>query len=228
MNTAWIEVERLVRLAQAGDREAFGELVERFQGSVFAVARRRNRDVHEAAELVQEVFMHALRKIGQLREPACFGAWLQRITVRIAINRATRRPPLPTAGAEILEQGPAREENPLEDLVRSERREQVRSAVAGLRPLDRDALVAFYMKGKSLAEIADEFDVPIGTVKRRLHVARHRLQESLEQAGSTVANLPPARQPRSTWDAEEEGNAELIPMRPRERMRRRKPELVAV
>ena len=79
MNEAWIEVERLVRLAQSGDREAFGELVLRFQGSVFAVARRRHRDAHEAAELVQEVFLHALRKISQLREPACFGAWLQRI-----------------------------------------------------------------------------------------------------------------------------------------------------
>lgn len=193
MNGAWVEVEQLVRRAQMGDRAAFGELVERFQGSVFAVARRRHRDIHEAAELVQEVFLHALRKIGQLREPACFGAWLRRITVRVAINRATRRPPLPTAAPEVLERGDEREANPLDGLMRREERELVRDAVARLRPLDRDALVAFYLKGKSLADIADEFDVPLGTVKRRLHVARNRLLESLERPAESEADLEPVR-----------------------------------
>jgi RNA polymerase sigma-70 factor (ECF subfamily) len=136
---------------------------------------------------VQEVFLHALRKIQQLREPACFGAWLQRITVRVSINRATRRPPLPTATTEVLERGDDREATPLEGLMKTEQRDIVRTAVARLRPLDRDVLVAFYLKGKSLAEIADEFGVPIGTVKRRLHVARNRLQTSLEQPAATPA-----------------------------------------
>jgi RNA polymerase sigma-70 factor (ECF subfamily) len=179
MDEKWIEVERLVRLAQTGDRDAFGELIERFQGSVLAIARRRHRDVEEAAELVQEVFLHAMRKLPQLREPACFGAWLHKITVRVSINRATRRPPLPTAENELLEQRGKPAQTPLETLVDRERREKVRSAVGQLRPIDRDALEAFYLQGKSLVQIAAEFDIPLGTVKRRLHVARHRLEESL-------------------------------------------------
>lgn len=179
MDEKWIEVERLVRLAQTGDRDAFGELIERFQGSVLAIARRRHRDVEEAAELVQEVFLHAMRKLPQLREPACFGAWLHKITVRVSINRATRRPPLPTAENELLEQRGKPAQTPLETLVDRERREKVRSAVGKLRPIDRDALEAFYLQGKSLVQIAAEFDIPLGTVKRRLHVARHRLEESL-------------------------------------------------
>ena len=97
MTEQWNEVADLVRLSQEGDREAFGELVARFYKSVAATARLRHRDEHEAEELVQEVFLHAMRKIGQLRNPACFGAWLRRITVRVSINRGTRRPPLPTA-----------------------------------------------------------------------------------------------------------------------------------
>lgn len=177
----WIEVERLVRLAQGGSREAFGELIERFQGSVMAIARRRHRDQEEAAELVQEVFLHAMRKLHQLREPACFGAWLRRITVRVSINRATRRPPLATAENEILEHRGKQSPTPFEDAVDRERAELVRAAVAELRPIDRDALEAFYLRGKTLIEIAEEFDVPVGTVKRRLHVARHRLEESLRR-----------------------------------------------
>ena len=187
MNQAWLEVELLVRQAQAGNREAFGELVRRFERCVQALARTRIRDAHEADELTQEVFLHAMRKIGQLRNPACFGAWLRRITVRVAINRGTRRPPLPTAESEVLEAHAKATSNPLDDLVRNESRERVRRAVLKLRPIDREALDAFYLKGHSLAQIASDFDIPIGTIKRRLHTARRRLEESLTSTEKTKA-----------------------------------------
>lgn len=184
----WIEVERLVRRAQAGDREAFGELIERFQGSVLAVARRRHRDPDEASELAQEVFLHAMRKLHQLREPACFGSWLKQIAVRVSINRATRRPPLATAENEVLEQRGKPTRTPFDEAVDREQRDIVRQAVSRLRPLDRDALEAFYLHGRSIAEIASDLDIPLGTVKRRLHVARHRLEESLRGQESSVAD----------------------------------------
>src|SRR5262245_28762941 len=88
---SWIEVTELVRRAQAGDRAAFGELVTRFEGAVFAAALTRMRDYVEAQELTQEVFVHAMRKLPQLRDPRCFAGWLRRITARMAINRLTRR-----------------------------------------------------------------------------------------------------------------------------------------
>lgn len=176
----WQDVESLVRRAQVGDREAFGELFERFRASVLARARQRHRDAQEAEELVQEVFLHALRKIGQLREPACFGAWLHRITVRVAINRAVRRPPLATAEPEVLEAARTRHaDTPLDDVLRAEQRRRVRLAVSRLRPIDRDVLVAYYLRGKPLARIARELDAPLGTIKRRLHIARRRLKDSL-------------------------------------------------
>lgn len=172
------DIEVLTKRAQMGDREAFGELFKRFEGCVFAVARVRERDPHEVQDLVQEVFMHAMQKIGQLREPACFGAWLQKITVRVAINRRIRRPAMQTMSSDY-EQADEAVESPLEDLMKRERRDQIRSAVSRLRPIDRDALVAFYLKGKPLSQIAEEFEVPVGTVKRRLHVARRRLEQAL-------------------------------------------------
>ena len=183
MDSRWIEIERLVRLAQSGDREAFGELCTRFERSVAALARQRVRDPHEADELVQEVFLHAMRKIGQLRNAACFGAWLRRITVRVAINRGMRKQPVAVAQTSVLESAVRNGTDPLDDLVREERRRKVRDAVAKLKPIDRDALAAFYLRGRSLLEIAREFDVPVGTVKRRLHTARRRLQGSLDGHG---------------------------------------------
>ena len=214
MDSRWIEIESLVKRAQAGDREAFGELVVRFERSVHAVGRQRVRDPHEADELVQEVFLHAMRKIGQLRNAACFGAWLRRITVRVAINRGLRKQPVSVAEPMVLESVVRDQTEPLDDLVREERRRKVRDAVAKLKPIDRDALQAFYLRGRSLIEIAEEEGFPVGTVKRRLHTARRRLQGSLadsayapagtgsasiktvvrgREAGFQNADLPPPR-----------------------------------
>jgi RNA polymerase sigma-70 factor (ECF subfamily) len=179
----WIEVGQLVRQAQAGDRVAFGELVVRFEGSVYAAALARVRQPQEAQELTQEVFVHAMRKIGQLRDPRCFAGWLRRITARMAINRLTRKR-LPGAGSDALDSVAARQMEPYEAVERAEQRVAVRAALKRLKPIDLTALEAFYLKGQSLVEIADRFDVPLGTVKRRLFTARARFKAALESGAA--------------------------------------------
>src|SRR6266581_4308047 len=94
------EITELVLKAQQGDRPAYGELVERFQPTVYAVALARLRNPTEAQELTQEVFLHGMRKLPQLRDVACFPGWLRQITVRMAINRLTRHGPLARADSD--------------------------------------------------------------------------------------------------------------------------------
>ena len=171
---------RLVRAAQNGDREAFGQLVQRYERSVYGTVYRRLGDHGEAQEVCQEVFMQALRKIDQLNDPECFGAWLRSIANRMAINRAVRRAPVIPARAETFEAACAECETPLGNVLARERQDQLRTGLKRLRALDRDTLVAFYFHGQSLVQMSDEFDSPVGTIKRRLHVARKRLAKELE------------------------------------------------
>src|SRR5438876_2743581 len=102
----WNEITDLVVRAQAGDRAAYGELVERFQPTVYAVALARLHNTAEAQELAQEVFLHGLQKLPQLRDPRCFAGWLLRMTVRKALNRLGRRRLPRGAQPEILENAP--------------------------------------------------------------------------------------------------------------------------
>lgn len=183
---SWIEVEELVRRAQAGDRQAFGDLVVRFEGSVYAMALGRVRNPQEAQELAQDVFVHAMRKLPQLREPRAFAGWLRKMTARMAINRLTRRGPLFGAEPEVLDGVAGEDRAPDEQLELAEAKAGVRDGMSKLKPADRAALDAFYLRGLNLEEMATEFDVPIGTVKRRLHVARLRLKEVLAPAGETM------------------------------------------
>ena len=178
----WNDVVGLIGRAQAGDRPAFGELVERFQPAVYAVALARLRDANEAAELTQEVFIHAMTKLDQLRDPQCFVGWLRQITVRMAINRVTRKGPLHGTDPDLLQTAAAGTDGPLDAIIRSEARAELWHGLDRLKPVDRATLVAFYIRGRSLVQMSREFETPIGTIKRRLHVARNRLRTALERA----------------------------------------------
>jgi RNA polymerase sigma-70 factor (ECF subfamily) len=172
---------QLVRAAQAGDREAFGELFERFYPVVVAIAMRRLRDYAEAQELGQDVFVQAMLKIDQLRAPEAFAGWIRQITVRMAINRAVRRVDCLSIEPDSLGVFDATEHSPLDEILEAERQGQVRAGLERLGNLDRQTLIAFYVEGKSLLEMAEDFDAPLGTIKRRLHVARKRLAREVEE-----------------------------------------------
>lgn len=178
-SSRWSSTAALVLRAREGDREAFGMLVEQFQRTVYAVALSRLGNPSEAMELTQEVFLHVMGRLDQLREPERFAGWLRQVTVRMAINRATRRVPPSSIEDEVLDGAAAHRDEPIDELIARERARQLWDAMNTLKPLDREALVAFYIRGQSLIEIAEELGVPIGTVKRRLHTARKRLKAQL-------------------------------------------------
>jgi len=190
---SWSEISILVEKAQMGDREAYGALVERFQNAVYAIALTRVHDASEAQELTQEVFVHAMRKLPQLRDARCFAGWLRQITVRMAINRLTRRGLIRGAEPEMLESVAARTYGPPEELERAEARRQIHEGLDRLKDLDRETLEAFYLRGRTLKQMSREFETPVGTIKRRLHVARHRLKEVMEDG----VPAGPARRPTS-------------------------------
>ena len=175
------QVTQLVRAAQEGDRAAFGELFQRYERHVFAVAMRRMGDYNEAQELCQDVFVQAMQKVGQLRQPECFGGWLRAITHRMAINRVVRRRPVFATEPETMAATCIDNRTPLDEVLTIERNAQVRDGIDQLREMDRETLIAFYCEGRSLIEMADEFDAPVGTIKRRLHVARKRLAKQVEE-----------------------------------------------
>jgi RNA polymerase sigma-70 factor (ECF subfamily) len=177
---SWNEILALVERAQAGDRAAYGTLVARFQPVVYAVALARLRNATEAQELTQEVFIHGMTKLDQLRDPHCFVGWLRQITVRMAINRLTRRGPFTGTDQEVLQSTAAEEKSPLDELVRAEQKADLYRGLERLKALDRATLMAFYIHGRSLKQMSREFETPVGTIKRRLHVARNRLRKQLE------------------------------------------------
>lgn len=171
------QILKLVILSQTGSRTAFDEIVIAFESTVYSIVFRRLRNMTDAREVTQEVFIRAFRKLPQLREPERFCGWLKQIAVRLSINHAVRRPRESAVEAEVFDGVRAETRGPVDSLMQVEQAEQVWSGLRQLKPLDRDTLIAFYIEGQSIEQMSYSFRSPIGTIKRRLHTARNRLKE---------------------------------------------------
>lgn len=180
LNAHFSPIAALVQSAQAGDPSAQSALYERYYGSALALAYHKMGNWDEAEELVQDVFIHAFDRLDQLRLPQAFGGWLRQIVRRMAINRLTRRHVAIGLESQAIDTVHSSKETPLDEVLDSERNELVRMGLGRLGDMDRQTLEAFYIVGWSLIQMAEHFDAPIGTIKRRLHVARGRLAREME------------------------------------------------
>ena len=159
----------------AARREAFGELVIRFQDMAFGCAFAVLGDVYLAQDTAQEAFVIAWQKLAQLREPAAFPGWFKRI-VLTQCNRLTRCKRLQIVPLEeevVIDPGPhASAER--HDLVA-----KVLKAINALPENERLVTTLFYIDGYTQADIGDFLEVPVSTVNKRLYSARQRLKSTV-------------------------------------------------
>ena len=171
------DVARWVQEARDGDLEAYGALIKRFQDAVYGSALARLGNWHDAEEAAQDAFLEAWRKLGDLREPGKFPGWLRRITISCCSRflRKARR----SVGLEGADETPSRGASPVAQAERRELKDRVLEALKSLSEPLREATTLFYINGYSHKEIGRFLNVPIGTVKRRLHDSREQLKETM-------------------------------------------------
>jgi len=174
------DAECVRRLLQ-GEAEAFETLVRRHQKAIFNLVYRMLGDYDEAAEVSQETFLSAYRSIGQFRGDANFSTWLY----RIAINHAsTRRRGLAkwqqrTVPLETTEPVSEQELDPADAAEQKEIQQLVQKALNGLEASDAMIILLKDLQDVPYEEVARVLDVPVGTVKSRLHRARKALRSRL-------------------------------------------------
>lgn len=180
-----LETEDLIRRCQRGDRLALEALIVRFQTYVYRLCCLVMRNEQDAEDMTQETFLRACRALPrfQFREGISFEAWLYRIAVNCCRSRMRRRwyqvLPWPERAPEIVA---APEEQPERKLEQHEWRVEILEAIYSLGDKHRMVVILRYYAGMSNEEIAETLGLPSGTVRSRLHTARHRLKEILEQA----------------------------------------------
>lgn len=163
--------------ARSGDRDAFGELVERYADQARRVARAVLQDVDDADDAAQDAFLAALVKLHQYDAQRPFGPWLMRIVSNAATDRRRRRTVRRSESLqEGLIEGGARPDAVAERAALNDR---LRGALAQLPPRRSLAVTLFDVEGYSHAEIAEMLGIPEGTVRSEVFHARRRLRTLL-------------------------------------------------
>ncbi len=170
----------LVARVLAGDRDAFGALVERYQDRMLAYARYMGFAEPEARDAVQDAFVRAFRHLRRCGDPDRFGGWLFKIVSNVCRTKggsASRRStePLDAHGPSLVAPGAL----PDEEMEAKWLKEQVRRALDHLAPDQREALVLMYLQGHSVSEIEELTGASSSAVKMRLKRGREALEALL-------------------------------------------------
>lgn len=186
--------EQMVERALAGEADAFGEIVRRWERKIFALAFGMLGSTEDARDATQETFIAAYRNLRGFRGEAKVSSWLHRIAVNQCITRQRRARVRAETGIEDVREASGERflaapphHSPSLAAERRERTEAVRRAVNALPPDLRQVVVMKEFEDLTFPEIADALQVPLSTVKSRLYTALRQLRMRLETHGTEAA-----------------------------------------
>ena len=172
------ELKSLVIRARSGDLEAFGTIVRRFQDMAYGCAYSFLGDFHLAEDVAQEAFIEVYRQLPNLRNPEAFPGWFRRIIFKYC-DRITRSKYPKTISLDAAVATAANDAGPAQMAEQQEVKGKVLEAVSTLPEHQRMVTTLFYINGYSQRDIAEFLEVPVTTVKKRLHDSRERLKERM-------------------------------------------------
>ena len=175
---------QLIADTLAGDREAFGQLVQRYQNRLFNTLLHVLGSREEAEDVMQEAFVQAFLKLSSFQGRSAFYTWLYRIAFNHSVSRRRRQRPRSSidqhheqTGSEIA----GHEDTPDRHLLRQEQIQQVHHAIGQLSEEHRAILVLRDIEGFDYKAIGEILDLTPGTVRSRLHRARLQLRDELKE-----------------------------------------------
>lgn len=187
----------LVKQCQAGQTEAFDQLVNRYRSRVFAMIYNMVHNEQDAWDLAQDSFVKAWKSIKRFRGQSSFYTWLYRIVMNVTIDHA-RKKQIKGAGTEFNDEvklgeiepaartAPRSEPLPHRQMERTEIRARIDAAIAQLTPEHRAVILMKETEDMQYHEIAEALGCSIGTVMSRLFYARKRLQNLLRDVYENV------------------------------------------
>jgi RNA polymerase sigma-70 factor (ECF subfamily) len=179
---------RLIEQCRKGHTAAFGELVRRYQDRLFNTVYRLVDSTEDAQDVVQEAFLHAYQSLDRFKGDAQFFTWLYRIAVNSAISLQRKQRTTVHLGDNRGGKGSVPEPHDLSEfsqpdqaLERADEERRIQSALNRLSAEHRAVLILKDLEDQKYETMAEILQVPIGTIRSRLHRARLELREVLEK-----------------------------------------------
>lgn len=161
---------RLIEQVLTGEKEAFNQLVINYSAYVYRTAFAFLHNESEAEDVSQEIFLKVYRSIHRLNDVQAFPAWFKKVITTVCLDRMKGKQ---------LDLDPDIESIPTTAADHWDRQIELRKALGKLSAEERQIIILFDWQGYSYQEIATILEIPLGTVKSRLHIARMHLRTIL-------------------------------------------------
>ncbi|HWJ79025.1 MAG TPA: RNA polymerase sigma factor SigW [Niallia sp.] len=180
-------VKKRIKQVLKGDQNAFGDIIEIYKDKVFQICYRMLGNRHEAEDIAQEAFIRAYVNIQRFNIELKFSTWLYRIATNLCIDRIRKKKPdyyldaeVPgTDGLNMYSQIAAEGRLPEDDVESLELQAMIQLEISKLPEKYRSVIVLKYIEELSLNEISEILELPLGTVKTRIHRGREALRKQL-------------------------------------------------
>ncbi|QHS23981.1 RNA polymerase sigma factor SigW [Virgibacillus sp. MSP4-1] len=180
-------IKQKVRQVKKGDQSAFEDIVNFYQNKVIQICYRMLGNLHEAEDIAQEAFVRAYTNIQSFDEKRKFSTWLYRIATNLSIDRIRKRKPdfyldaevKGTEGLTMYSQLSMDEPLPEEKVESMELNDYIQRQILSLPEKYRSVISLRYVDDLSLQEISEALEMPMGTVKTRIHRGREALRKKL-------------------------------------------------
>ncbi|WP_186578127.1 RNA polymerase sigma factor SigW [Aquibacillus kalidii] len=181
------KIKEMIKSVKKGDQSAYEDIVSFYQSKVYAICYRMIGNSHEAEDLAQEAFIRAYVNIHSFDEKKKFSTWLYRIATNLTIDRIRKKKPdfyldaevRGTDGLDMYSQLPAEQALPEEEVESLEIQTVIQQEIMNLPAKYRSVIALRFVDELPLAEISEILDIPVGTVKTRIHRGREALRKRL-------------------------------------------------
>lgn len=179
---------QLVKLVLKGDQNAFSQLVDLYQEKLYHMAYRMLSNRQEAEDVVQDTFLRVYNNLEKYDDTMKFSTWIYRIATNLCIDRLRKRKPIYSLDAESSDyEGldgysmiPSDNRTPESELLISETQRIIHQAIDTLPPKYKSVMILRYIHELSLQEVGEVLDMPVTTIKTRVHRGREFLRKKLE------------------------------------------------
>ncbi|TKC14963.1 RNA polymerase sigma factor SigW [Robertmurraya kyonggiensis] len=180
-------IKKRIKQVLKGDQNAYAEIVELYKDKVYQLCYRMLGNRHEAEDMAQEAFIRAYVNIASFNIELKFSTWLYRIATNLCIDRIRKKKPdyyldaevSGTDGLTMYSQIPSDTRLPEDEVENMELQDIIQREISNLPEKYRSVIVLKYIEELSLNEISEILDMPLGTVKTRIHRGREALRHQL-------------------------------------------------
>lgn len=180
-------VNKRIEQVLKGDQNAYSDIVNLYQHKLYQICYRMLGNMQEAEDITQEAFIRAYINLHSFDQKRKFTTWLYRIGTNLCIDRLRKKKPdyyldaevAGTEGLDMYSQIAIEEALPEEQLEQMELQERIQYEISRLPEKYRSVIVLKYIEELSLQEISEILDMPLGTVKTRIHRGREALRKQL-------------------------------------------------